>query len=83
MQPDRTDQLVASLDRRILIMDGAMGTMIQREKLSEADFRGERFRNHAKDLKGDNDLLVLGAYAGVSIVSPRQFLERLERSRVD
>jgi 5-methyltetrahydrofolate--homocysteine methyltransferase len=45
--------------RRILILDGAMGTMIQRAKLSESEFRGERFRNHDHDLKGDNDLLVL------------------------
>jgi 5-methyltetrahydrofolate--homocysteine methyltransferase len=47
------------LSRRILILDGAMGTMIQRYKLTEADFRGERFRQHARDLKGNNDLLVL------------------------
>src|SRR5207249_338275 len=39
--------------------DGAMGTMIQREGLSEADFRGARFRDHGRDVKGDNDLLVL------------------------
>ncbi|MDR3273183.1 MAG: homocysteine S-methyltransferase family protein [Flavobacteriaceae bacterium] len=42
---------------KILILDGAMGTMIQRHKLSEADFRGERFKNWHKDLKGNNDLL--------------------------
>src|SRR5438094_6269762 len=47
------------LAQRILILDGAMGTMIQRHKLSEADFRGERFARHPRDLKGDNDLLVL------------------------
>jgi 5-methyltetrahydrofolate--homocysteine methyltransferase len=47
------------LSRRILILDGAMGTMIQRYALTEADFRGERFRPHARDLKGNNDLLVL------------------------
>ncbi|VFR17096.1 5-methyltetrahydrofolate--homocysteine methyltransferase [plant metagenome] len=45
--------------RRILILDGAMGTMIQRYKLGEADFRGERFTDHHKDLKGDNELLSL------------------------
>ena len=44
---------------RILVLDGAMGTMIQRHGLSEADFRGERFANHPHDLRGDNDLLVL------------------------
>ena len=47
------------LAERILILDGAMGTMIQRYKLSEADYRGERFKDHAKDLKGNNDLLQL------------------------
>jgi 5-methyltetrahydrofolate--homocysteine methyltransferase len=47
------------LARRILIIDGAMGTMLQREKLTEADFRGERFKNHPKDLKGMNDLLCI------------------------
>lgn len=47
------------LSERILILDGAMGTMIQRHKLEEADFRGERFKDHSKDLKGDNDLLNL------------------------
>ena len=46
-------------DRRILVLDGAMGTMIQRHALTEADFRGERFADHARDLRGDNDLLVL------------------------
>jgi 5-methyltetrahydrofolate--homocysteine methyltransferase len=53
----------ALLDRlvrqRILVLDGAMGTMIQAHKLGEADFRGERFRGHAKDLQGNNDLLSL------------------------
>ena len=47
------------LQQRIAIIDGAMGTMIQRWKLSEADFRGPRFAAHGKDLKGNNDLLVL------------------------
>ena len=45
--------------RRILVLDGAMGTMVQRYTLSEEDFRGERFKDHPKDLKGANDLLVL------------------------
>jgi 5-methyltetrahydrofolate--homocysteine methyltransferase len=44
---------------RILILDGAMGTMIQRHKLGEADYRGERFKAWPRDLKGNNDLLVL------------------------
>ena len=47
------------LTQRIVILDGAMGTMIQRYKLGEADFRGERFKSHPKDLKGNNDLLQL------------------------
>ena len=51
--------LAAILHERIAIIDGAMGTMIQRYKLSEADFRGQRFVHHDKDLKGNNDLLVM------------------------
>jgi 5-methyltetrahydrofolate--homocysteine methyltransferase len=47
------------LQRRILVLDGATGTLIQRYGLSEADFRGERFRNHPRDVRGDNDLLCL------------------------
>jgi 5-methyltetrahydrofolate--homocysteine methyltransferase len=47
------------LKERILVLDGAMGTMIQRHKLTEADFRGERFKSHSHDLKGNNDMLVL------------------------
>jgi 5-methyltetrahydrofolate--homocysteine methyltransferase len=47
------------LAQRILLLDGAMGTMIQRYRLTEADFRGERFADHHHDLKGNNDLLVL------------------------
>jgi len=58
-QPDRSDELRALLAQRILILDGAMGTMVQRRKLAEADYRGERFTGHAKDLKGNNDLLCL------------------------
>ena len=44
---------------RILILDGAMGTMIQRYRLDEAGYRGDRFKDFARDLKGNNDLLVL------------------------
>jgi 5-methyltetrahydrofolate--homocysteine methyltransferase len=47
------------LEERILFLDGAMGTMIQRHKLEEADYRGERFADWPSDLKGNNDLLVL------------------------
>ena len=59
MRPDRTDELRDRLERRILILDGAMGTMIQAHRLSEAAFRGERFADSPADLKGANDLLVL------------------------
>ncbi len=51
--------LAPLLRQRIVIIDGAMGTMIQRYKLGEADFRGTRFAEHPKDLKGNNDLLVM------------------------
>lgn len=47
------------MKERILILDGAMGTMVQRYKLEEEDFRGERFKDHTHPLKGNNDLLVL------------------------
>ena len=57
--PDTASRLQGLLERRILILDGAMGTMIQRYKLTEADFRGTRFANHSRDLKGDSDILVL------------------------
>jgi 5-methyltetrahydrofolate--homocysteine methyltransferase len=51
--------LDALLARRILLLDGAMGTMIQRHALTEGDFRGSRFSSHARDLRGNNDLLTL------------------------
>jgi 5-methyltetrahydrofolate--homocysteine methyltransferase len=51
------EELKELLKKRILVIDGAMGTMIQRHKLSEADYRGERFKNWTCDLKGNNDLL--------------------------
>jgi 5-methyltetrahydrofolate--homocysteine methyltransferase len=55
----RTQQLPELLKRRILILDGAMGTMIQNYKLDEAAYRGERFKDFAHDVKGNNDLLTL------------------------
>ncbi|MEW5967972.1 MAG: methionine synthase [Pseudomonadota bacterium] len=55
----RTDLLRSLLTQRILVLDGAMGTMIQSYKLGEADYRGERFADFAHDLKGNNDLLCL------------------------
>lgn len=51
--------LLQLLEKRILVLDGAMGTMIQRHKLQEADYRGERFASHDHPLIGNNDILVL------------------------
>lgn len=48
-----------ALSQRILVIDGAMGTMIQKYDLNEEDFRGEEFTNHSVHLKGNNDLLSL------------------------
>ncbi len=56
---DRTAELKTLLEQRILILDGAMGTMIQRHGLEEGDYRGERFADWPVNLKGMNDLLVL------------------------
>jgi hypothetical protein len=56
---DRCALLQKLLKIRILLLDGAMGTMIQRYKLEEKDYRGERFVDWASDLKGNNDLLTL------------------------
>ncbi|KAJ1727324.1 hypothetical protein LPJ61_004631 [Coemansia biformis] len=53
-----TEYIESELKKRIMFLDGAMGTQIQDLRLSEADFRGELFRDHPKDLKGNNDLLV-------------------------
>lgn len=53
------NELEQALAERILILDGAMGTMLQGYKFQEVDFRGDRFREHSRDLKGNNDLLVL------------------------
>ncbi|HVL68044.1 MAG TPA: methionine synthase [Vicinamibacterales bacterium] len=73
------------LSRRLLVLDGAMGTMIQRYKLGEADFRGEGFRDFPRDLKGNSDLLcvtrpdVIGAIhreylaAGADIIETNTF----------
>lgn len=56
---NKSEQIKALMAERILILDGAMGTMIQRHKLEEEDYRGERFANWESPLKGMNDLLVL------------------------
>ncbi|MCH8846038.1 MAG: methionine synthase [Proteobacteria bacterium] len=82
---NKTSQLEQLLQERILLLDGAMGTMIQSYKLEEADYRGERFADHPCDLKGNNDLLSItrpdiikaihGAYfdAGADIVETNTF----------
>jgi 5-methyltetrahydrofolate--homocysteine methyltransferase len=65
----------ALLRERIVVLDGAMGTMVQRYKLSEADFRGERFRDwKGKDLRGSNELLLLTKPAVIEEIH-RQYLE--------
>jgi 5-methyltetrahydrofolate--homocysteine methyltransferase len=82
---ERIAYLRSALDQRILIIDGAMGTMIQRHKLGESDFRGERFAKHSHELRGNNDVFVLtrpdmieaihGAYleAGADIIETNSF----------
>src|SRR4051812_10348221 len=62
------------LKQRILFFDGGMGTMIQSFKLEEKDFRGERFKDFKKDLKGNNDLLVLTRPDVIKKIH-RQYLE--------
>jgi 5-methyltetrahydrofolate--homocysteine methyltransferase len=57
--PSRREALEKLLSQRILVLDGAMGTMLQAEGLQETDFRGARFRDHPRDLQGDNEVLVL------------------------
>ena len=57
MRPDLTATLHTFLSQRILVLDGAMGTMIQGHRLAEADYRGVRFADFEHDLKGNNDIL--------------------------
>jgi 5-methyltetrahydrofolate--homocysteine methyltransferase len=73
MQPDRTEELRALLKRRILVLDGAMGTEIQGHRLSEADFRGTRFADFEHDLKGNNDLLTLTQPAIIREIHSKYF----------
>src|SRR5262245_16704966 len=85
MQPDRTAELATLLEQRILLLDGAMGTMLQSYKLDEAGYRGACLASHGHDVKGDNDLLALtqpdvvraihNAYleAGADIISTNTF----------
>ena len=71
---DPSKRLIEALQRRILIIDGAMGTMIQRYRLEESDYRGDRFANHPRDLKGNNDLLSLTRPDVIEEIH-RQYLE--------
>ena len=66
--------LAELLTRRILVLDGAMGTMIQQRKLDEVDYRGDRFAEHTSDLKGNNDLLNLTQPAVIADIH-REFLD--------
>ena len=66
--------LLNALGKRVLVLDGAMGTMIQRYKLTEEDFRGDRFKNHPRDLRGNSDLLVLTRPDVIGTIH-RQYLE--------
>jgi 5-methyltetrahydrofolate--homocysteine methyltransferase len=59
LRPERIREFRRLLGERILLLDGAMGTVIQSYRLGEAEYRGERFRDSARDLKGNNDLLSL------------------------
>ncbi|MDH4301422.1 MAG: homocysteine S-methyltransferase family protein, partial [Nitrospira sp.] len=74
MSIDHETAIQALLQKRILILDGAMGTMIQQRQLDEAAFRGERFKDWKKDLKGHNDLLNLTQPAVIEEIH-RQYLE--------
>ena len=71
---DRSALLEAALSARVLVLDGAMGTMVQGRGLDEADFRGDRFGDHDHDLKGDNELLTLTRPDVIEDIH-RQFLE--------
>ena len=71
---NRIAELERLLRERIVILDGAMGTMIQQHKLAEADYRGDRFKNWHKDLKGLNDLLNVTQPALIEEIH-RQYLE--------
>src|SRR6266851_2771682 len=74
MKRDVLRQLDDLLARRILVLDGAMGTMIQRHQLTEADFRGKRLAAHGRELRGNNDVLVLTRPDVIASIH-RQYLE--------
>ena len=68
------NQIYKELKKRILILDGAMGTMLQQYKFTEEDFRGERFKDHPSPLKGNNDLLSITQPEAVKEVHRKYFL---------
>jgi 5-methyltetrahydrofolate--homocysteine methyltransferase len=68
LQDDTTEALKAAAREKILVLDGAMGTMIQQHKFTEADFRGERFKDWPRDLRGNNDLLSLTQPAAIKAI---------------
>jgi 5-methyltetrahydrofolate--homocysteine methyltransferase len=70
---ERLEALRVAAERRILVLDGAMGTMIQRLKLGEADYRGMRFADWPSDVKGNNDLLVLTQPAAIGAIHEAYF----------
>ena len=74
LQTERWAILARTLEQRLVLLDGAMGTMIQAERLVEADYRGERFRDWPVDLRGHNDLLSLTRPALIQDIH-RQYLE--------
>jgi 5-methyltetrahydrofolate--homocysteine methyltransferase len=73
-RPDATDALTAALTERVLVLDGAMGTMIQQLGLSEEDYRGEQFASWSSDVIGNNDLL--------SVTQP-DMIERIHRQYLE
>src|SRR5215467_13129825 len=73
-QVTRAEQLESLLRQRIVVLDGAMGTMIQAHKLDEAAFRGERFKTWPRDLRGLNDLLNLTSPSLIEKIH-REYLE--------
>lgn len=74
IRPDCTDELTATLRQRIMVIDGAMGTAIQRDRPDEAGYRGERFKDWPSDLQGNNDLLNL-TQAQIIEAIHREYLE--------
>src|SRR6202043_2161772 len=74
LQKTASFDIVEALDRRILILDGAMGTMVQQYKLQENDYRGNLFASHSTDLKNNNDILCL-TRPEVIVQIHREYLE--------